>query len=170
MQQTIGFIGVGHLVEFMIRGLRRGGFNGEILVTPRSLKTAEMLVEQCDCTIKTSAEILQQCAYIGLAVRPSQVEETLKALTFEAHHVIISYVAGMSLTQMQNYTDGTMQLVRAMPISAASVCASPTMIFPAHAEVEKLLNHCGKTVVLKQESDFTAGSVVACVYASILEY
>ncbi len=168
--QTIGFIGAGHLTDFMIRGLRRGGFTGKILLTPRSKARAEVLAEQCQCEITEVNDILKQATIIGLAVRPQQVEEALSVLQFENHHVIISYIAGLDIARIKALINPDTDVIRCMPISAAAVCASPSLLYPKHQAVEILMDYCGKSIVLQQESDFDAGSVVGCVYASFLDF
>ena len=41
--KTIGFIGVGELALYTIKGLRHGGFDGTILLSPRNREKAAHL-------------------------------------------------------------------------------------------------------------------------------
>jgi pyrroline-5-carboxylate reductase len=41
--KTIGFIGVGELALYTIKGARRGGYQGPILLSPRNHGKAEYL-------------------------------------------------------------------------------------------------------------------------------
>ncbi len=43
---TLGFIGVGNLAEYTIKGLRQGGFDKPILLSSRNNPTAHLLINQ----------------------------------------------------------------------------------------------------------------------------
>jgi pyrroline-5-carboxylate reductase len=46
---NIGILGVGELTEKVVIGLRRSGFGGRVLLSPRNHERAQQLAEQWDC-------------------------------------------------------------------------------------------------------------------------
>ena len=50
--QTIGFIGVGALALYTIKGVRSGGYQGPILLSPRNREKAEHLANNYNCEVQ----------------------------------------------------------------------------------------------------------------------
>ena len=50
--KTLGFIGVGDLALYTIKGLRRGGYAGPILLSPRNREKAAWLEQQHACEVQ----------------------------------------------------------------------------------------------------------------------
>jgi pyrroline-5-carboxylate reductase len=117
---TIGFIGVGELALYTIKGLRAGGYSGRILLSPRNRDN-----------------------YVVIATRPANCLDTLAALEFNAGQVLISVVAGVEIEQLRTVVPTDLDIVRAMPVSSAEASASPTLIYPDHDFVRQLFDHCG---------------------------
>ena len=77
---------------------------------------------------------------------------------------LLSVVAGLSIAEMQAAAGPDVTIVRAIPVTAAEVCRSPNIFFPANDVIETILSHCGTAIVLSSEADFDAAGVLACVY------
>lgn len=166
---TIGFIGTGHLTDFIVRGLRRGGWEGSILVTARSRSIALKLQETCRCQIvDNSQQLIDSCTIICLSVRGKQVGNALEHLVIDSPKILLSFVAGMPIQQLQQHFQGDCPIVRAMPITAAEVCASPTMLFPSNPDIEALLAYCGDPIALNREDEFFIADTIGCTYAAFL--
>ena len=52
-----------------------------------------------------------------------------------------------------------------MPVSSAEVGSSPTMIYPQDDFVCELFDHCGQAIAIDDESYFSQGNILACVYS-----
>jgi pyrroline-5-carboxylate reductase len=163
--KTIGFIGVGALAVYTIKGVRRGGYRDPILLSPRNKEKAEHLVEHHHCEIQANNQsVVNNCDYIVIATRPAHCLETLTSLEFSKDQVLISVVAGIEVEQLRTVLPAQLEIVRAMPVSSAEAGASPTLIYPDNAFVRAFFDHCGNTIAVDNEAYFTQGSILACVY------
>ena len=163
--QTIGFIGVGALALYTIKGVRGGGYRGPILLSPRNRDKAAQLATNCDCEVQPDNQsVVSNSDYIVIATRPADCLETLASLEFNANQTLISVVAGMDTEQLRSAVPAELEIVRAMPVSSAEAGASPTLIYPGNAFVSEFFNFCGTSIVTDNEAYFNQGSVLACVY------
>ena len=163
--QTIGFIGVGALADYTIRGVRRGGYTGPVLLSPRNREKAEQLAVGFDCKIESDNQsVVANSDYIVIATRPPECLETIARLGFEAGQTLISVVAGIDIEQLRSVVPEEIRIIRAMPVSSAEVNASPTLIYPDDEFTREFFNFCGTSLVTDSEAYFNQGSVLACVY------
>jgi len=163
--KIIGFIGVGELALYTIRGVRRGGYQGPVLLSPRNQEKAAYLATQHDCEIQQDNQsVVANSDYVVIATRPADCLETLANLEFNPGQVLISVVAGIEVEQLRTVLPAQLEIVRAMPVSSAEAGASPTLIYPDNAFVREFFDYCGNSIVVDNEAYFTQGSVLACVY------
>jgi len=163
--KTIGFIGVGELALYTIRGIRHGGYQGPVLLSPRNHEKAVYLAAEHDCEIQQDNQsVVANSDYIVIATRPAHCLETLANLEFKPGQVLISVVAGIEVEQLRTVLPAELEVVRAMPVSSAEAGASPTLIYPDNPFVRELFNYCGNSIAVDNEAYFTQGSVLACVY------
>lgn len=162
---TIGFIGVGELALYTIKGVRRGGYQGAILLSPRNQEKAEFLALHHGCEVQADNQsVVSNSEYVVIATRPADCLETLAKIEFKPEQVLISVVAGIEVEQLRTVLPAAVEVVRAMPVSSAEASASPTLIYPANAFVQEFFSFCGTSIVVDNEAYFTQGSVLACVY------
>ena len=163
--KTIGFIGVGELALYTIKGVRRGGYQGRILLSPRNREKAAYLAARHHCEVQQDNQsVVSNSDYIVIATRPAHCLETLASLEFKAGQVLISVVAGIEVEQLRTVLPAQLEIVRAMPVSSAEANASPTLIYPEQPFVRKFFNYCGNSIAVDNEAYFTQGSILACVY------
>ncbi len=170
MTRTVGFIGVGDLAEYTITGLRRGGYSGQILLSPRNQKMSEKLAQDWQCEVMESNQAVADNAdQLILATRPAHCFEALAGLDLRSGQLIVSVVAGISIQSLQEVAGVDCSIVRAMPVNCARACASPTLVFPEHNAVSSLFDYCGDSIIADDESSFDQGSIIACVYTWYFE-
>lgn len=163
--QTIGFIGVGALADYTIKGVRGGGYQGPILLSPRNREKAAQLAINYHCEVQPDNQsVVSNSDYIVIATRPADCLETLGSLEFNPNQTLISVVAGIEVEQLRSAVPAELEIVRAMPVSSAEVKASPTLIYPGNNFASEFFNYCGTSIVTKNEAYFNQGSVLACVY------
>jgi pyrroline-5-carboxylate reductase len=163
--KTIGFIGVGELALYTIRGVRLGGYEGRILLSPRNREKAQLLASQHGCEVQADNQsVIDQCDCVVIATRPADCLQTLSSLEFKPGQLLISVVAGIEVEQLREVLPGDLKIVRAMPVSSAEAGSSPTLIYPDNALVQEFFDFCGNTIAVDNEAWFTQGSVLACVY------
>jgi pyrroline-5-carboxylate reductase len=164
--QTIGFIGVGALALYTIKGVRGGGYQGPILLSPRNRENAEHLAINYDCEAQPDNQsVVTNSDYIVIATRPADCLETLASLEFNANQTLVSVVAGIDIEQLRSAVPAELEIVRAMPVSSAEAGASPTLIYPGNDFVSDFFNFCGTSIVTDNEVYFNQGNVLACVYS-----
>ena len=167
---ALGIVGVGQLAEFMVRGLRRGGWQGKILLSPRNAEGAEALARACQCSVAASNQaVVENADIVMLAVRPVQVKEALSSITLQPQQTLLSVVAGLPIAQLHAQLATGQRIVRALPVSSAEFGASATMMYPGDSAVESLFQHTGNSIVLTRESDFDIGTPIACAYTWFLD-
>ncbi len=163
--QTIGFIGVGALALYTIKGARRGGYTGPILLSPRNRENAAYLAAHNDCQVQADNQsVVSNSDYIVIATRPADCLETLGNLEFKDGQTLVSVVAGIEVEQLRSAVPAGLEIVRAMPVSSAEANASPTLIYPDNKFVREFFDFCGSSIVTDDEAYFNQGSVLACVY------
>ena len=167
---SIGFIGVGALAEYTIKGLRRGGYRGHICLSPRNRESANLLAEKFDCEVQSSNQaVVERSDYLVISTRPEHCLEALAELQFRPDQLLISVVAGIDIDTLRGVVGSDIEIVRAMPVSSAEAGASPTVIYPHSEAVTGLFNTCGQAITLPHESAFELGTVLACVYTWYFE-
>jgi len=163
--KTIGFIGVGELALYTIRGVRRGGYHDSILLSPRNRARSALLAADFNCTVLADNQaVVDRSDCVVIATRPADCLQTLAELEFRTNQLLISVVAGVEIEALRSSVPDSLDIVRAMPVSSAEAGASPTLIYPDNAFVREFFDYCGSTIPVDSEAYFTQGSVLACVY------
>ncbi len=165
---NLAVIGVGDLADYTISGIRRGGWEGDIRLSPRNADMAADLASRCDCVVAESNQAAVDGAEIVmLAVRPAKVEEAMGSITLTSDQTLLSCAAGVSMERLAAAAtasghDG--RVVRAMPVNCARDGLSPTIIYPGDEDIMEFFRHCGPVYSAKDEAEFNAGTTLACVY------
>ncbi|RNJ41169.1 hypothetical protein B5V01_26090 [Mesorhizobium erdmanii] len=162
---TIGFIGTGDFSAYLIGALRKGGFGGRILLSPYSRTKAERLAVTHDCTVAADdASMLAEADWIILAVRPEQLTSALPRLALRPGQILISAVAGATISELQAATGKDISVVRIMPSSYIDTIDEGLVpIYPASDDVEEVLGTAGKIVTFESEDQFELAMVGACL-------
>ncbi len=163
---TLGILGVGHLATYTVTGLRHGGDQRRIILSPRKAQAASRLAEQCRCEVAGSNQaVVDNSDIILLAVRPESLNMLLQDLTFRPGQLVISAMAGVSLPQLRHYPAlQAATLVRALPPASVEVGAGPVPLFPANEAAETLFGTMGKVIVLESEALFDVALAHGCLH------
>ena len=161
---TIGFIGVGHMAGFLVSGLRRAGLEEDIFLSPRNAARARRLAERFDCHVAgDNQSVADNAERLFLCLRPGDTSAALQSLRLEAGQLAISVAAGVPLSALAPLA-APARLVTAMPISAAEIGESPTLLFPDDEEARRILSLLGRTIAMPDETVFAAASANAGLY------
>jgi pyrroline-5-carboxylate reductase len=167
---SIGFIGVGDLAEYTIKGIRRGGYQGRIFLSPRNRERSNMLAANYDCEVQSSNQaVVEQCDCLVISTRPANCLAALSELRFKPDQLLVSVVAGVEIGSLREVVGSEISVIRAMPVKSAEAVSSPTIIYPHNEQVAGLFNFCGQAITVPDESAFQQGSVLACVYTWYFE-
>jgi pyrroline-5-carboxylate reductase len=163
---AIGFIGVGDLAVYTVKGLRGGNYAGRILLSPRNRDKAALLQRDYGCEIQADNQaVVAGADIVFIATRPADCLDTLAGLEFRAGRLLVSVAAGVDIATLRQAVPAEIEIVRAMPVSSAEAGASPTLIYPDHESVRGLFDHCGNAIAVDNEEYFDQGSILACVYS-----
>ncbi len=129
---TIGFIGGGNMAEAIIKGLIAGG------VAPRNILAADPVLDRrahlaTTLQIRTSddnGEVAKETDLIVLATKPQVAANALSALEggITPDKLVISIMAGISTTFVEESLRNGCRVVRAMPNTPALVQTGATAI------------------------------------------
>ena len=166
MLKRVGFIGVGHLAEYLITGLNRTGVDFEFFMADPLPERAQKLAATVGGRVSTDNQTaVDNGDLIILATRPEQVRAALNGLTFTRDKILASAAAGVTLDSLRPYT-GPARLVRVLPISCVAINQSPTVIYPGDREVLEFFSLLGNVHPVPDEEAFIpATSLVGAFYA-----
>ena len=164
MIPCVGIIGVGHLAGYLVEGLHRASQVTEIVLSPRNAERAARLADRFGCTVAKSNQAVADAAdLILVTTRPDDIESVCQELFYQAEQTVVSVAVGLPLSEFQPAV-APAAAVRALPISCAAINGSPTLLYPAHPQVEALFGLLGQVHILADESQFTAASVLSAFY------
>jgi len=157
----LGILGVGHLATSMLTGLLRSGLDpAAILLSPRG-KAADLAARHGFGLAADNGDLVRRAGIVLLAVRPADAPDAVAALPWRDGQVVVSVCAGVPLSRL---AVAPARAVRAMPLTASEIGASPTVCFPHIEEARALLDRLGPAIALASEADFEVATVSAAVY------
>lgn len=160
---SLGILGVGELTEKVVHGLRRAGFAGEILLSPRNAARAAALAEDCDCRVLADNQAVVDAAeLLLLGVRPPAVPELAAGVRVKPGQRVVSLAAGIGLEQLATLFPGA-QCVRLMLSYAAQFNQSTVVVCPADPVTRAAFAPLGNLVALEDEAAFELATVAACM-------
>lgn len=168
MAQKIGFLGIGHLATYVIKGLRYGGCDNAIYLSPRGADNARALANSHDCTVlESNQQVVDMCDIIFISVAPRHYDDLANSITVPSGKVVASVVAGVALDTLRDTlgTDG--KLYRTFPLSCSELGQGFVPVYPAdNNDLNTILGYLGNVYKMNAESDFNASAMGACLQGS----
>lgn len=166
MLKKIGIIGVGHLAEYLLKGLVNTDRNFEFFLADPVPERAEKLARYCRARVFTDNQAaVDQSEIVILSVRPDQFNTALDNLKFTQEQILAAATVGIPLSVLQNSVRPA-RAVRVLPISCVAINQSPILIYPENPEVRKLFSLLGRVHLLEKEPLFEpATALVGAYYA-----
>ena len=162
---TLGIIGTGHLASYTTIALRNGGYQGQIVVSPRNSQVAADLAEKKLVTIADNNQaVIDKAEIVLLSVRSQHFTEVVASLDFPSEKIILSALAGVSMYEHKAVLGDDKTIVRMMPSSFIEAGDAVFPIFPHNEEVETLLAHNAKVIAFDKEEHFDQSIVVSGFY------
>ncbi|MFQ3544025.1 pyrroline-5-carboxylate reductase [Halobacillus rhizosphaerae] len=165
IKQTIAFLGAGSMAEAMISGMVESGNipAEQIIVTNRS--NQERLNEIHNkygvrTVLKDQLDYSEVDQFI-LAMKPKDIEAVLEdiKIKIEPNQVLVSVLAGISTSYMEDRLNDGQQVIRVMPNTSSMLRESATAISPGrHAAMDQvmvakeLLQSIGRVFVIDEEN------------------
>lgn len=173
----VGVLGVGTISSCVLHGVCKAFQAGEsvdgvenvIYISQRSRANAEELVETYtkNIQIKENSEIVAECDWIVVSVRPDQVEDLCKDLTFKEEQVILNFVS-VCLTEedAQKYFAPAQRIVRISPWPCSKNRLGPVLVLNSIGEqLDNFLGLFGDVVKVNTMDQFISMQSGSCFMA-----
>ncbi len=154
----LGIIGFGHLASAFAEGILESGVlkNDRIMITSLTEETRNSAEAKYGIkSYSSNKELATNCDYIIISVKPHQYRDIINEIadSLKKDTVIISFLAGTKLAQLEECLPEKTKLTRVMPNIAMAVRESLTTICPNEnmteaevSEVIKLFEGVGKVI------------------------
>ena len=140
----MGVLGVGHLASALLEGVFKHG-----VLSPEQVLLSDHVPAQLDrfaamgCTIASSNAELKTAPRLLLAVRPQSFDEAAAGIgDLSSEQLVISVMAGLDSSTIQQALGGACRVVRAMPNTGATFGASMTCLATGAGGNEEDLQQC----------------------------
>ena len=155
----IGFIGVGNIAAAIVEGLCTSGFAGlEIFLSPRNMTRSAALVAAHSNVrrLGSNQEVLDQSEIVFIAVRPAIALSVLKDLSFREDHIVVSLVALLNFSELQELVRPATQVCLAIPLPTVVRHNCPIPLYHASAPVVQLFGYLGEPIPVHDEEQLHA--------------
>ena len=142
-ETVIGFIGAGNMAGSIIRGLIGAGKNPEsIFVSDIDDQKLQSITAETSVNSTATKKMPSLVDVLILATKPQVMKSVCQELTdVEAVQLVISIAAGINITQMEQWLNSEVAIVRCMPNTPALVGEGATGLF-----ANKLVSDHQKTI------------------------
>jgi pyrroline-5-carboxylate reductase len=159
MRDTIGFIGAGTLTESVVVALcEKFGTDLPIVLSPRSQATSSRLAARFSnvSVASCNAEVVNRSNTVVLATRPQQIDDALQGIVFRPDHTVISFIAKMTLAEVEERVCPASSACRVTPLPAIVLKKGPIVFFPPVDAVTDLFSGLGELIVASSEQEALA--------------
>ena len=171
MKETVvGFIGAGNMAGSIIRGLIGAGKKPEsIFVTDIDDEKLQSITAETSVNSAATQKIPSLVDVLILAVKPQVMKSVCQELTdVEAVQLVISIAAGIKITQMEQWLNSEVAIVRCMPNTPALVGEGATGLFANklvsdHQKItaQSIMGSVGLTSWMQSEKDMDTVTAVS---------
>ena len=169
-ETVIGFIGAGNMAGSIIRGLIGAGKNPEsIFVTDIDDQKLQSITAETSVNSTATKKMPSLVDVLILAVKPQVMKSVCQELTdVEAVQLVISIAAGIKITQMEQWLNSEVAIVRCMPNTPALVGEGATGLFANklvsdHQKItaQSIMGSVGLTSWMQSEKDMDTVTAVS---------
>lgn len=178
--KKIAIIGGGNLGASIAKGLQKSNEyeNENISITRRKIELIGHLSEAGMNVHSDNKLAVINSDIVVIAVKPYNVDKILNEIKPEltVNHILVSSVAGISISHMQTIVGEEIPVFRAIPNTAIAIRESMTCIATNNGkssqteEVVKLFDQMGKSIVINEDLIDAATVLAACGIAFALRF
>jgi pyrroline-5-carboxylate reductase len=158
----LGIIGLGNMGEAMLKALLNNGFKKEAIVcTEVKTDKIKFIEKQYGVKpVKNLEELINKATYVILAIKPQDSKELLNNIKpfINEKKLIISIMAGVTISNIMSVIGKPVKVVRAMPnvcvkVSEGTIGIAQNKLVLDNEleEIKKILAPLGKTVEVGEE-------------------
>jgi len=172
-EDTIGFLGGGHMGRALVAALRRHGHPAARIIVGEPGADARSALER-DFAVRTTAdntEVADAADILVLAVKPQDMAaalQPLRATLARRRPLIVSIAAGLPVARLREFCGVALPIVRAMPnrpallgMGASGLYAPPDVPPEARARAEAVLAAAGMVAWIDLEMLMDAVTAVS---------
>lgn len=173
----VGVLGVGTISSCVLHGICKAYLAGEsvegiekqIYISTRSQSNADELAETYkeNIVIKENSEIVSQCDWIIISVRPDHVETLCKDLTFREDQTILNFVSVcLSEEQARTYFAPAQKIVRISPWPCSKNRLGPVLVLNSTGDqLDNFLSLFGDVAKVDNIDQFISMQSSSCFMA-----
>jgi pyrroline-5-carboxylate reductase len=174
---SIAILGCGNIGSAIAKGLEKSGMDTKnITLTRRKVSQLAEFKNKGYLIMDDNVLAVKSSQTIILAVSPSQVMDLLDKIgpLLNQDHLIISIVSGVKISELQSKINKNINIIRAMPNTAAILgesmtCLSSFSEFDEGLKIAReLFNKVGQTLIIDEEKMASATALCACGVAFFL--
>ena len=162
----LGFVGTGAITESVVRGLVKAGIDLEVIaVSPRNAEVAARLaaLHHRIRIARDNQSVVDSTDVVFLAVRLQVARDVVAGLEFHPGQRVVSFVAGLQLEELAEWTRGTPRLCRAIPVPLVAELHGVTATFPGDSVVTELFSSLGLVVEARDAAEFELFGAACCL-------
>jgi pyrroline-5-carboxylate reductase len=170
MTEPLGILGAGALTAHLVEGLRKSGFDGDIVLSPRGKEVAADLAAAHGAIVAGSnQQVLDRARMVLICLPAAHGAKILSGLAFGAHHSVCSAMAGVRPVTLAPLVRPARACQSMMPGASNAIGAGPCLLFPAAPDWSNLLGHLGPVLLLNSQAEYdTAATFGAMSGASFV--
>jgi len=159
--EKIGLIGVGNMGEAILKALIGSGYKEkDLFFSEIKPERAAFIAKTYNITpVKDIKKLANTVKYLIIAVKPQDAQKTLEDIipSIDEKNIIISIMAGVSISKILSFSSNEIKVVRAMPNICAKIGQSLTAITSSKKvknnelkEVKKILSSIGLVIEINE--------------------
>jgi pyrroline-5-carboxylate reductase len=168
-----GVLGVGAIGAAIVTGLCETVADPpRVLLSPRNAEIAAGLAQRF-ATVDVAPDnqaVVDGARVVIVCVRPQVAQPVLGELRFPADGVVISAMAGVSVTALKRLVAPATDVARVIPLPSVARRAGLTPVHPPNAAASALFDRLGETVELADAKAFEALSASTATIAAHFAY
>ncbi len=164
----IGFIGTGSITTAIVTGLcKEDATSYQIWVSARNKDSALSLENTYDqVSIGASNQtVVDNADLLFLAFLPGMEDDILSTLVLRPDQVVVSLLAGVSVSKVKSLTAPAKSVVRAIPLPCTALCTGPVVMFPGNDHVFEIFSQIGSVLIPEQEDQLGVFSMITALMA-----
>lgn len=170
--ERIGFVGTGAITEAVVTGLCRLEHPpSRIAVSPRNAERANSLSKRFErvTVAPDNQAVVDASDVVCLAVLPEIASEVLAELRFREGQHIVSFVATLSINDLQGLAAPAQQVCRMVPLPPVADHLGPIALCPPNQAIARLFGGLGTLTEVDDEEQlrilWTATAMMASFFA-----
>ena len=170
---TYGVLGVGALGAAIVTGLCEEVDDApKVLLSPRNAEIAAGLAQRFG-TVDVAPDnqaVIDGSRVVIVCVRPQVAQSVLAELRFPPDRVVISAIAGVSVTALQRLVAPAAEVARVIPLPSVARREGITPVHPPNDAATALFDRLGETAEVADVKAFEAFSASTATIAAYFAY